>query len=131
MRTEKWAKEKGLINTYINADDPEKAKLEVAKLKGKGYKAYVIRMEHNPLSRGGWKDYRYIFACQNYRLEMKIESAEKSLEEKIDYLNKLGQKHFTELCEAHTAVVDAKKDLEKCIQAKKDIAALDLLPRKF
>ena len=52
MRTEKWAREKGLVYTGISSSYPfTELETRLEEIRSKGYKAYICQWTKNPLSR--------------------------------------------------------------------------------
>ena len=53
MRTEKWARENGLVYTGISSSYPfTELETQLKEIRSKGYKAYICSWTKNPLSRG-------------------------------------------------------------------------------
>lgn len=80
MRTEKWARSKGLIYTGISSRNVEEVKPRLEELKAKGYTAYIVSWDKNPLSRG-WSSGCSVFADKRWALDQEEERITKELNE--------------------------------------------------
>ncbi len=78
MRTEKWARKKGLIFTGIADRSQEVCKNQCEELRNSGYQAFVVSWSTDPLSRNCGAGYS-VFADKRWALDNEAEKISKEL----------------------------------------------------
>lgn len=78
MRTEKWARQRGLVYTGMSERNPAELKLRLGSLRARGYEAFICSWPNDPLSRSGGGG-ASIFADKRWAYDQEAEGISKEL----------------------------------------------------
>lgn len=100
MRTDKWAKENNLFNTYKISDNPKHLSTSLAKIRSEGFEAFIVRIISNPLSRNKTNIYA-VYADANWKKQKDIADIKRQIEENKNEIKSLTEAYENDLKESN------------------------------